>query len=180
MRFKAWLDRFVHHVRPVAEPRPAAARAIEAVRTAPAPAAPPGPSTTMAARFSASTRADTYAIQPETARPEPPSRRRGAEEEAALSDAAADWVFGLPAALRPEWTVLLFPRIANRMARCWRDTDLLDALFDDLLHDRRSQGAGLPPQVRDEIARLDRHRRRDSGAAALPQPVPAEAIDILL
>jgi hypothetical protein len=180
MKIKALFERFVRHVRPVAAERPAAAAAIEAVRAA-APAAP----ARMATRFSASTRADTYAIGPDVGRPEA-LRRPTHDDDFVLSEAADEWVFGLPAALRPEWTVLLFPRIANRIARCWRDADMLDALFDDLLNDRRGNRGGLPPQVHDELVRLDRHRRREAPAstpaAAAPanRALPAEAIDILL
>lgn len=194
MSFKVLLDRFVRFVRPVAadadatviESRPPAAAAIEAVRAA--SAAP----SRMATRFSASTRADTYAIGPDTSRAEA-LRRPTHDDDFVLSDAADAWMFELPPTVRPEWTMLLFPRIANRIARCWRDADLLDALFDDLLHDRRGSRAGLPPQVHDELVRLDKHRRRvaQAGAAEMPhaapaaparpnRAIPAEAIDILL
>lgn len=186
MFLKAFLDRLLRsRVRPLADARPPAAAAIEALR-----AAAPAPAAAMPTRFSASTRADTYSLGPDTGRAES-MRRPTHDDDFVLSDAAANWVLDLPAALQPEWTVLLFPRIVNRLARCWRDAELLDALFDDLLHDRRGNRAGLPPHVHDEIVRLEKHRGREAaqrGAApaapSSPMPanraVPAEAIDILL
>jgi hypothetical protein len=134
-----------------------------------APVAPPP-------AFSASTRADTHYVRPVA---ETESLRRPThDDDFLLSNAASRWVFSLAPEDRPEWTVLHFPRVVNRIARCWSDPELLEALFEELLVDRRGGRAGFPLQIQAELIRL--HALAGLPTRLLPQARPVLEVDIAL
>ena len=71
------------------------------------------------------------------------------------------WLATLPPDVRPHELCTHYPRIANRLAVCWRDIGLIDHLLDELLVDRRHDRQGFPETVLKEITRLyDFHERR--------------------
>ena len=71
-----------------------------------------------------------------------------------LSALAQAWIGALTESERPAALATQYPRIANRLALCWDDSDLLDRVFDDLLVDRRGGRRGFPPDVQAELLRL--------------------------
>lgn len=62
---------------------------------------------------------------------------------------------------------MLYPRVANRLAWCWRDDLATVALLDDLLTDRRGGRAGFAKPVVRELRRL---RHLLDGSAEPDQP----------
>jgi hypothetical protein len=48
----------------------------------------------------------------------------------------------------------MYPRIANRIASAWRDSEAARASLDDLLIDRRGGRQGFPPFVLAELLHL--------------------------
>ena len=91
------------------------------------------------------------------ARVRAPVRHRDQE----LSRKAMSWLATLPPDVRPHELCTHYPRIANRLAVCWRDIGLIDHLLDELLVDRRHVRQGFPETVLKEITRLyDFHERR--------------------
>lgn len=92
--------------------------------------------------------------------------------DTSLSKLALAWFDQIPLALRPNALFELYPRVANRIALCWDDKDLLGMLFDDLLSDRRGSRRGFPAAVKCEmLALLD----LANPAAALP-PTESSAL----
>lgn len=78
-----------------------------------------------------------------------------------LSAPAQVWRQSLPALLRPRELCERYPRIANRLALCWRDPALTEQLFDELLIDHRGGRRGFPPAVAAELLKLrEWHARR--------------------
>lgn len=71
-----------------------------------------------------------------------------------LSKAAQLWLENLPARLQPLQLCLRYPRVANRLALCWRDPALTEQLFNEYLLDRRGGRKGFPPPVAIELLRL--------------------------
>lgn len=142
------------------------------------PSAPPRTTAaaTTAGAFSASTRADTHYIRPAA---ETESLRRPThDDDFLLSNGASRWVFSLAPDDRPEWTVLHYPRVVNRIARCWSDRELLETLFEELLVDRRGGRAGFPPQIQAELVRL--HALAGLPGRLVPQARPVLEVDIAL
>jgi len=91
------------------------------------------------------------------ARVRAPVRHRDQE----LSRKSLSWLATLPPEVRPRELCSHYPRIANRLAVCWRDIGLIDHLLDELLVDRRHDRQGFPPTVLHEITRLyDFHAQR--------------------
>ena len=73
---------------------------------------------------------------------------------------ATAWV-----SLRPLELCGAYPRVANRIALCWNDLALVDAVFNELLLDRRGGRAGFPSPVAVELLRLHAlHERRLAAA----------------
>lgn len=83
-----------------------------------------------------------------------PQRRAPRSSDEALSGTARRWLRGLPSRRRPVRLCQLFPRVANRLAWCWRDAALTGQVLDELLHDRRGGRAGFPAPVVRELQRL--------------------------
>jgi hypothetical protein len=99
---------------------------------------------------------------------EPPSatdawtaqRRAARHTDLALTDVTRTWMFRLPLHRRPVRLAAQFPRVANRIALCWGDSELARQVLDDLLEDRRGGRRGFPVLVAREL-----HRLRDFRAA---------------
>jgi hypothetical protein len=85
-------------------------------------------------------------------------RRRMLVTDRAMTGSTLEWVMRLPPALRPRVLCDRFPRIVNSISESWDDIDKSLSVFDHLLNDRRTGRRGFPPDVRDEIEALCRHR----------------------
>ena len=81
-------------------------------------------------------------------------RREPRDCDGALTGTTRRWLRELPARRRPLRLCETHPRVANRIAWCWRDAILSDALLDDLLVDRRGGRQGFTPTVVRELQRL--------------------------
>lgn len=79
-----------------------------------------------------------------------PSNRR----DLTLSSVATAWLIQFAPAQRPSNLCALYPRVANRLALCWPDTELKRRLLDSLLVDQRGKRQGFPGPVADELRRL--------------------------
>jgi len=71
-----------------------------------------------------------------------------------LLPATAKWAASLPAGVQPLALLQRLPRIANAIARLWRDNVALTAYLDELLVDRRGGRRGLPPEIQNELMTL--------------------------
>jgi len=74
-----------------------------------------------------------------------------------LSSTAREWLETLPEATRPMQLCTAYPRVANRLARCWNDPASTGQLFDDLLIGKRGKRKGFPGPVAAELLRLRRY-----------------------
>ncbi len=72
----------------------------------------------------------------------------------ALTGTTRVWLRRLPARRRPLRLCEAYPRVANRIAWCWRDADLSEQVLDDLLVDRRGGRRGFPAPIVRELQRL--------------------------
>jgi hypothetical protein len=92
--------------------------------------------------------------------PPPGARLRRAPRacDDALNGTSRAWLRQLPAGRRPLRLCERLPRLANRIAWCWADAALVDAVFDDLLTDRRGGRQGFPKAVVTELRRLRDYR----------------------
>lgn len=91
------------------------------------------------------------------------SRRRSEplDRDRTLTSDTHYWLRHVPSGLHPKRMCWHFPRIANRLARCWEDPVLTETVFDELLADQRGDRGGFPPVVVSELSRLRAfHRRR--------------------
>lgn len=79
-------------------------------------------------------------------------RRRQPYNE--LLPATIRWEESLPAELRPLALLKIFPRIANILARAWRDPAEFQISLSDLLVDRRGNRRGFPVEVLQELLTL--------------------------
>jgi len=93
---------------------------------------------------------------------------RAPEVEAAeaLSSAATAWMKNLPPRLRPLELCRTYPRVANRIALCWDELPLIEAVFNELLVDRRGGRIGFPVPVAAELLRLHAWCERRIAAAS--------------
>ena len=76
------------------------------------------------------------------------------EQADSLSPDTHAWVRSLPRHVLPFELCIAYPRIANRMARCWNYHELLESLFLELLVDHRGGRKGFPFHIANEILRL--------------------------
>jgi len=81
-------------------------------------------------------------------------RSRAALRDQTLTTLAMAWRDSLPAELQPRALCERYPRIANRLALCWSDPVLTDAVMRDLLTPRRGGRKGFPKEVRIELMAL--------------------------
>ena len=85
------------------------------------------------------------------------NRRPPLATDRALTGRAMEWLGRLPEALRPNLTVLRYPRIVNVIADAWPVAERRSDLFDHLLNDRRVGRRGFPVDIEREIAALCLH-----------------------
>ena len=93
-----------------------------------------------------------------------PQRRAPRACDEALTGTTRRWLRGLPSRRRPLRLCQLYPRLANRLAWCWRDPMLASQTLEDLLQDRRGGRQGFPAPVLRELQRLvefNAHKRVD-------------------
>lgn len=107
------------------------------------------PDAAVAARSRAAARSAVNGAQDYRALRSPPR-----PQDLVLSSVARAWVEGLPARARPTALASQFPRIANRLALCWRDPALTLQVLDQLLLDRRGGRQGFPAAVREDLIAL--------------------------
>ena len=92
-------------------------------------------------------------------------RRLPRECDLALTGTTRIWLKHLPPRQRPLRLCTEFPRVANRVAWCWRDPGLSETLLDELLGDRRGGRLGFPNVIVRELQLLQafnqRHRVED-------------------
>jgi hypothetical protein len=89
-----------------------------------------------------------------------PQRRAPRASDEALTGTARRWLRELPSRRRPLRLCELYPRVANRLAWCWRNPELTTQVLDDLLHDRRGGRSGFPAPVTRELERLAQFNAR--------------------
>ena len=94
-------------------------------------------------------------------------------QDQALSDIADRWMAGLPPNVRPHVLAQRYPRIANRLALCWKDRELVGPMLEDLLVDKRGNRQGFPPAVAADLRKLQayfssRHAASDPGCPWSP------------
>lgn len=75
-------------------------------------------------------------------------------QDLTLSSVAREWIDVLPARARPDALAAQFPRIANRLALCWRDPALTLQVLDQFLIDGRGDRRGFPAAVREDLIAL--------------------------
>jgi hypothetical protein len=68
--------------------------------------------------------------------------------------ATARWAASLPVEIQPLTLLQDIPRIANAIARLWRDDIAVRQYLDDLLIDRRGGRLGFAPQIHHELVQL--------------------------
>jgi hypothetical protein len=83
-----------------------------------------------------------------------PSDRRRVQPLNQQLPSTAKWAAGLPAAVQLPALLQTFPRIANAVARLWRDDVALQLYLDELLTDRRGGRRGFPPDIQLELVLL--------------------------
>jgi hypothetical protein len=71
-----------------------------------------------------------------------------------LLSATVDWLASLPPNVRPLALATKFPRVANRIAKEWREPSACRRDFDDLVYDKRGTRRGFPPDVYVELLAL--------------------------
>ena len=81
-------------------------------------------------------------------------RDRPLARDLKLSELALSWKDSLPIEIRPESLCVLYPRVANRIALCWKDPSLTSDILADLLGDTRGGRKGFPTVVRRELNAL--------------------------
>ena len=83
-----------------------------------------------------------------------PRHRRRLQPLNQLLPATAKWAASLPGGVQPLALLQRLPRIANAIARLWRDNVALTNYVDELLIDRRGGRRGLPPEIHNELLTL--------------------------
>jgi len=81
-------------------------------------------------------------------------RSAGNPRDRVLSKLAKEWCERLSPHVQTRALCERYPRIANRIALCWRDPALTLALLDQLLRDRRGGRKGFPAAVQAELVAL--------------------------
>lgn len=74
-----------------------------------------------------------------------------------VAAATFQWLAELPANIRPQALVRLYPRIANRLAEIWKRPLQCECYLDELMMDTRGNRRGFPREVAAEIAALKVH-----------------------
>ncbi len=76
------------------------------------------------------------------------------EQDRTLSAPARQWLRRLPTRDRPLALCSMYPRLANRLAAAWEDPAQAEAVFEELMIDRRGGRLGFAPLVAGELMRL--------------------------
>jgi hypothetical protein len=98
-----------------------------------------------------------------TASPDAPApsearmRRRNSHEVNRLLSSTIDWLASLPLHVRPLALATQFPRVANRIAREWKEPSACRKDFEDLVYDNRGDREGFPSDVLVELLALRDH-----------------------
>ena len=71
-----------------------------------------------------------------------------------LTSLAIAWEASMPADVRPVQLCSQYPRVANRLALAWPDTELAKRVLANVVVDRRGGRRGFPKEVADELSRL--------------------------
>lgn len=85
-------------------------------------------------------------------------RRTPVATDRAMAGATLDWLLGLPAQVRPTQTAERYPRVANRIAQAWLNSQRCDETLKELLLDHRGGRRGFPPEVQRELRALKQYR----------------------
>ena len=86
--------------------------------------------------------------------PQATMRRQGTTTVNRLLSSTVDWLASLPPNVRPLALATKFPRVANRIAKEWREPSACRRDFDDLVYDKRGTRRGFPPDVYVELLAL--------------------------
>jgi len=97
-----------------------------------------------------------------------PLRRQPRHSDESLTGTTRAWLRALPAGRRPLRLCSRHPRVANRIAWCWRDRRLAEQVLEDLLVDRRGGRRGFARAIVAELRRLREFNSRDEPPPALP------------
>ncbi len=84
-------------------------------------------------------------------------RRPVAKRDLVLTPSTIEWMRRLPKEIWPLQTGASYPRILNQLALCWRNAEVREAHFDDLLSGRRKNRRGFPDAVDLELRTLHMH-----------------------
>jgi len=106
------------------------------------------------------------AAQPASGTDDPKRLRRGSPANI-LVPPTLKWLETVPANVRPHTLVRQYPRIANLIAAAWRDPKAFYAYMESLLHDKRGNRKGFPPEVLHELVALQQYyemRNRDDNS----------------
>jgi hypothetical protein len=86
--------------------------------------------------------------------PQATMRRQNTTTVNRLMSSTVDWLASLPPNVRPLALATKFPRVANRIAKEWREPSACRRDFDDLVYDKRGTRRGFPPDVYVELLAL--------------------------
>lgn len=100
---------------------------------------------------------DPFATLPPA--PSASMRQAPSPYDRALNLAAVTWLGELPQEVAPLALARAFPRIVNRLSRFWDSPQMIDALLQELLLDKRGKRKGFPSEVLDELHALLRYHR---------------------
>jgi hypothetical protein len=89
--------------------------------------------------------------------PEAKLRRQKSHEVNRLLSSTIDWLATLPLNVRPLALATQFPRVANRIAKEWKEPSACRRDFEDLVYDNRGDREGFPPDVLVELLALRDH-----------------------
>jgi hypothetical protein len=81
-------------------------------------------------------------------------RRKPLATDRALTGSSMKWLAELPEDLRPVVTMQRYARVINSIVAAWPDADDRDAVFENLLNDRRRGRRGFPIDVERELSAL--------------------------
>ena len=81
-------------------------------------------------------------------------RRQDPTSANRLLSSTIDWLASLPPNVRPLALATKYPRVANRIAKEWREPSGCRRDFDDLVYDKRGTRRGFPPDVYVELLAL--------------------------
>ena len=92
--------------------------------------------------------------EPAPASTDAAKRRQDSTSANRLLSSTIDWLASLPPKVRPLALATKYPRVANRIAKEWREASTCRRNFDDLVYDKRGTRRGFPPDVYVELLAL--------------------------